>query len=131
VSRRGPAQPRGFALLAALFLMIVIATLGTFAMRLNVSQQTSTDLELAGVKADAALQSGIEYAAARVLAVGCGGVPDAPLAMPENFSVRLDNCQPVANIPTGTVFSVTAIAFRGQYGSPDFVHRERTVRITP
>ena len=133
-SPRKAGKQHGFALVAALFLLVV---LGAFAMRLNVSQQASTDLDLAGVRADAALHAGIQYAATRVLAAGCGGLPvtapAATLSLPQNFSVSFSNCQqlPVANSPPVNVFSVTATAFRGQYGSPDFVSRQRTVRITP
>ncbi|MET0533306.1 MAG: hypothetical protein ABW171_03695 [Steroidobacter sp.] len=130
---RGPVRSRGFALIAALFLLILVAVLGTFAMRLNSSQQTNTDLELGGVGADAALQSGIQYAAARVLAAGCGGLPAALPNLAQSFTVSFSNCQqlPVANAPPVNVFSVTATATRGLYGSPDFVSRQRTVRITP
>lgn len=131
MTRRGSAQTRGFALLAALFLLIVISVLGTFAVRLNISQQANTDLELGGARADAAVQSGIDYAAARVLASACGGLPSAPMPLPENFSVAFSGCTVVANIPAGPVFSLTATATRGQYGSPDFVSRRRTVLITP
>jgi MSHA biogenesis protein MshP len=128
---------RGFALVAALFFLVVVATLGAYAVRLNMSQQGSTDLDLAGARADAAVQTGIQYAAARVLTGGnCTSFPLAPnvaLNLPQNFDVTLtcnDNETLVANAPRVTVFLVTATATRGQYGSPDFVSRQRTVRIT-
>jgi MSHA biogenesis protein MshP len=128
---------RGFALVAALFFMVVLATLGAYAVRLNMSQQGSTDLDLAAARAEAAVQTGIQYAAARVLTAGsCTAFPLAPdvaLNLPQNFAVTLtcDNNETlVANAPTVTVFLVTATATRGQYGSPDFVSRQRTVRIT-
>jgi MSHA biogenesis protein MshP len=134
VNARGTRRSRGFALIAALFLLVVVALLGTFAARVNASQEGSGALDLAGVRADAALQAGIQYAAERVLAAGCGGLPGA-LPLAQNFSVAFDNCQqlpnPVANVPSVNVFSVRATATRGQYGSPDFVSRQRTVRITP
>lgn len=132
------SQPhRGFALVAALFLLVVLGTLGAYAVRLNLSQQGSTDLNLASARAEVAAQTGIQYAAARVLTTGnCSGFPLTPavaLNLPQGFQVRLacnNNETLVANTPTVTVFSVTAIATRGQYGSPDFVSRQRIVRIT-
>jgi len=127
---------RGFALIAALFLLIVLASLGAYAVRLNMSQQGSTDLDLASARADAAAQTGVQYAAARLLTAGnCNGIPLAPavaLNLPQNFAVTLSCTDEtlVANSPRVTVFFVTAIATRGQYGSPDFVSRQRTVRVT-
>ena len=135
MSIRVTKRSRGFALIAALFLLVVIAGLGTFAVRVGASQEGSIELDLAGVRADAALQAGIQYAAARVLVAGCGGLPATQVALAQNFDVIFDNCQPlpnrVANVPAVNVFSVRVTATRGQYGSPDFVSRQRTVRITP
>lgn len=128
------SRQRGFALVAALFLLVVVAALGTFAIRVHTSQQGSADLDLAGVRAEAAVQAGFQYAAARLLAPGatCATVNNRVIQLPQNFSTSL-GCQPVlvANSPPVTVFSVTAIATRGQYGSPEYVSRQRTVRITP
>ena len=88
-----PRCQRGFALVAALFLLVVLATLGAYAVRLNMSQQGSTDLYLAGARAEAAVQTGIQYAAARVLTTGnCTGFPLTPsvaLNLPQGFDVRL------------------------------------------
>jgi MSHA biogenesis protein MshP len=132
-----PRSGRGFALVAALFLLVVLATLGAYAVRLNMSQQGSADLDLAGARADAAVQTGIQYAATRVLTTGnCTGFPLVPavaLNLPHGFAVQLscdDDETLVANAPRVTVFLVTATATRGQYGTPDFVSRQRTVRIT-
>lgn len=137
MSRTHADRASGFALVAALFMLVVLAVLGAAAVRLNMSQQSSSDLDLAGVRADAAVEAGIEYAAARVLTTGnCNGFPAEPaiaLTLAQNFDVRL-RCSTetlVANSPTVTVFSVTAIASHGLYGSPEFVSRQRTVRITP
>lgn len=138
--RRTRQRVRGGALIAALFLLIVVATLGAFAVQINSSQLASNDLELASIRADAALHAGIQYATSRLLATSdCNSVsgllPGVPLSLPQNFRVSFDACDPldspVANTPAVTVFSIQVIATRGQYGSPDFVSRQRTVRITP
>lgn len=136
MNRAAPARERGFALVAALFLLVVLASLGAFAVRLNMSQQSSTDLDLASVRAEAALQTGIEYAAARIsTASNCSAVPAPPngLNLPQGFTVIFGctNETQVANTPTVNVFLVTATASRGNYGSPEFVSRQRKVRITP
>src|SRR6185436_17139397 len=66
MTRAVRSSQQGFALVAALFLMVVIAVLGTYAVRIGSSQQGGTNLELGSAGAEAALQSGIQYAAARL-----------------------------------------------------------------
>lgn len=129
-------RQRGFALVSAVFLLVVIAALGTFAVRVNANQQHSADLDLAMLRADAAAQSGIQYAAARLQATNsCNqGVAGQSLPLPQGYNVILACASPnppqVVNSVQVNVFFVTAIATRGQYGSPDFVSRQRTARIT-
>jgi MSHA biogenesis protein MshP len=137
MSRAHADRQDGFALVAALFMLVVLAVWGAAAVRLNMSQQSSSDLDLAGVRADAAVETGIEYAAARVLTTGdCSGFPLRPtisLQLAQDCQVTLSctTAETLVNTPTVTVFSVTAIASHGLYGSPEFVSRQRTVRITP
>jgi MSHA biogenesis protein MshP len=131
-------RQRGFALVSAVFLLVVVAALGAFAVRVNTNQQHASDLDLAMLRADAAAQSGIQYAAARLSsgANACGAdVNGQLLPLPQGYIVILQcnslNPAPVVNGVVENVFSVTATATRGQYGSPEFVSRQRTVRITP
>jgi len=37
---------RGFALIGALFVLVVVAALGAFAVRINMTQQHDADLDL-------------------------------------------------------------------------------------
>ena len=128
-------RSRGFALIAALFVLVVVATLGIFSIRVFGAQQSTVDLELSSARADAAVRTGVQYAAARMLAgnvaTACNRLTN-PLNLPQNFQVTFQGCGQlaVANQPPVTVFSVRVTATRGQYGTPDFVSRQRTVRIT-
>ena len=129
-------RQRGFALVSAVFLLVVIAVLGAFAVRVNTNQQHGADLNLAVLRAEAAAQSGIQYAATRLLAANsCSlDVNGQSLPLPQGYNVMLQ-CNPanpprVVNGVAVNVFLVTATATRGQYGSPEFVSRQRTVRIT-
>ena len=73
----GPREQRGFALIGALFLLVVLAALGAFAVRINMTQRHAADLDLQELRAEAALNAGVEYAAARLLAPGvdnCGNL---------------------------------------------------------
>ena len=45
---RASRAQRGFALIAALFVLVVLAALGAFAVHINMMQQHDAGLELAG-----------------------------------------------------------------------------------
>lgn len=132
-------RERGFALIGALFLLVVLAALGAFAVRINMTQRHSSTLELQEARAQAALQAGIEYAAARLLLAPPGGncnrVQNIP-GLPGNFTVTFVNCvrQGPYTINTDTVFIYTfqeVTATSGVYGTPEYVRRTaRNVRIT-
>lgn len=57
---------RGFSLISAIFLLIVIAALGTFAMTLSTTQQQSLALNVLGSRAYQAARSGIEWGAFQI-----------------------------------------------------------------
>jgi MSHA biogenesis protein MshP len=126
---------RGFALIAAVFLLVVLAALGAFAVRISMMQRHTSTLELQELRAQAALQAGIEYAAARLLATGnCNQVRDIP-GMPGNFAVTFPNCNAQPYDINGVfvtiyTFDVTATS-AAAYGTPEFVVRTaRGVRVT-
>ncbi len=54
---------RGFALLSAIFLLVVISSLGLFAVTLTSSQNQSQVLDVLGSRAYQAARAGIEWAA--------------------------------------------------------------------
>jgi MSHA biogenesis protein MshP len=120
----------GFALVAAIFLMVVLAGLGAFAVRTAMSQQFVTNLELESARAEAAVHAGMEYAALALSPPnGCASL-STTFEVADGFTVRIDHC--VQQSSTPVVFALDITASRGTYGSPEFVSREaRGVRITP
>lgn len=135
MSVRAAHRERGFALIAALFLLVVLAALGAFAVHINMTQRHTSTLELQELRAQAALQSGIDYAASRLLATGdCNRVRDIP-DMPGNFAVTFANCigrDYGINGVTVTIYTLDVTARSGAaYGTPEFVVRAaRDVRVT-
>jgi MSHA biogenesis protein MshP len=121
----------GFALIAALFVLIVLAGIGVFALRANVAQRNATDLELSIARADSALHSGVEYAAARLSPPNaCAALPPI-LNLPDGFTVAF-TCAPQAytvNGVTVNVFTVDVTAVQGAYGAPGFVSRSTRARV--
>ena len=129
-----PRGQRGFALIAALFVLVVLAALGAFAVRVNMTQQHDADLELQQLRAEAALNSGVEYAATRLLAPGgnCGNLASLNV---DGYDVTF-TVIPCAGTPytvnsaAVTVYTVTVTSSRGVYGTPEFVARTSTVRVS-
>jgi MSHA biogenesis protein MshP len=135
MSIRTVRRERGFALIGALFLLVVLAAFGAFAVRISMTQRHASTLELQELRAQAALQAGIEYAAARLTPGGlCNRVQNIPAAgLPGNFTVTFTNCvRQGYNGNTVFVYTFSEIAATsGVYGTPEYVRRSaRNVRIT-
>lgn len=120
-------RARGFSLVAALFLVVVVAALGVFAVRVGMAQQQTVNLALLGARALAAANSGIEYGAYRALTDSV--CAPATLNMSEaglnGFTVNV-TCSDTSHSESGgsvTVYRIEALATYGTYGQPDYVSR--------
>ena len=123
---------RGFALIGALFVLVVVAAVGAFAVRINMTQQHDADLDLQQLRVEAALNSAVEYAATRLLApaANCGNLANPNVS---GYAVAFNACarvQYVVNSATVNVYTVTLTSSRGVYGTPEFVARTATVRVS-
>lgn len=132
-TRRGICRQRGAALFAALFLLIVVAALGSYAARLGVKQDHAASLQLLQVRAEAAAMSGLEFAANRARANSCpaGPTPVSLLAAPELSSFVVEvRCTSIA-VGAQRVYelSASAVTAAAPYGSPDFVQRTLRRRV--
>jgi MSHA biogenesis protein MshP len=134
------SRQRGVVLIAALFMIIVLAGLGIFAVRLGAGQQQSVNLALLGVRAQAAADSGVELGANRALK-GAGCAPLLPLTTTVavtlteaalngfNVSVVCSHSNQTVGTVTYDVYKLSAFAQSGTYGTPAYVARtaSRTV----
>jgi MSHA biogenesis protein MshP len=66
----GRGSQRGFSLVAAVFLLVVLAALGAYAVRLNTLQQQSVTAALRGSQALEAARAGAAWAAYRSINAG-------------------------------------------------------------
>jgi MSHA biogenesis protein MshP len=134
-------RQRGIVLVAALFMIIVLAGLGLFAIRLGASQQQSVNLTLLGVRAQAAANSGAELGAYRALdAAGC--VPLLPVTTTVsvilteaalngfNVSVICSHSNQTVGALTYDVYRLDAFAQSGTYGTPAYVARTATRSVS-
>ncbi|MDD5301266.1 MAG: hypothetical protein PHD65_12335 [Gallionella sp.] len=62
-----PPHERGFGLVSAIFLLVVVVALGTFAVTLSTTQQQNAALDIMGSRAYQAARTGIEWGAYQVL----------------------------------------------------------------
>jgi MSHA biogenesis protein MshP len=133
-----PAVQRGFSLVSAIFLLVVIAALGTFAVTLSTTQQQSAALDVLGSRAYQAARAGIEWGAYQVVNGGivCSVLPATSSntvtltgTTLQNFTVTV-NCGSVATTEAGTtvtMYQLTSLAKQGT--SPDYVERQMSVTI--
>lgn len=125
---------RGFSLVPALFLLIVLASLGAVAVRLTAVSEQTTVLAIQGTRAYAAARAGVETATYDALANGnCGTntitLTEGGLA---GFTVETD-CTSTSHQEGGTtttIYVIDAFAQGGAYGSPDYVSRRLRSKVT-
>ena len=140
-----PASQRqaGFSLFAAIFLLVVLGTLGAYMIAMGSVQQATPVFALQGAQAEKAARSGIDWALHRALQAGavgatCGTAPATPttngfnLAGPGFDGVRVTvQCtytQHVQGPDTFNVFAIVATAEVGSFGDPSYV--SRTLQVT-
>lgn len=124
VVKATPGQ-HGFSLISTLFMLVVLAALGSYMVRLNISQQTTTTLSLQSVRAWYAASSGLEWAVYQIKTNNsCPSVPSS--FSTDGFSITLSGCTayPVTEGASSyTLYDVQVNASRGVFGTPDYVAR--------
>lgn len=131
-----PPLQRGFAAVAAIFLVVVLAALGGFMLSFSNSQQLSSVQDMQGSRAYWVARSGLEWGMAAVLASApvapavtplpsCPGTTAAPTPL-EGFTLTV-HCIPQTFNEAGvtrTIFRLEAIASAGgAVGSISYVER--------
>jgi MSHA biogenesis protein MshP len=125
--RRG----RGFALVPALFLIVVVGLLAVIAVRVTTAQQETVTLGLQQARALAAARAGIDWAAYSALNGSCvGGTLTLPGASLAGYTVVVTCVSTAFTDGSGSYssFSIGATATFGNYGTADF--SRRVVRAT-
>ena len=133
----------GFSLFAAIFLLVVLGTLGAFMVTIGSVQRATPVFALQGAQVEKAARSGIEWALHRALVAGdvvatCGGAPSTPttntfgLAGPGLNGITVDvvcsYTQHVQGPDNFNVYAILATAEFGALGEPNYV--ARTLQVT-
>jgi len=130
-----PMRRRGFALVAALVVLVLLGSMGALMVRVTGVEQVGTSLSLLGVRADLAARSGLEWAVHRVVIDGDCPAPTTTLPLGEGaltgFRVVVA-CAATTHVE-GTVerrsLEVRAEASFGSPGTLESVYREIHVAL--
>ncbi len=141
--KRLSSQQSGFSIITAIFVIVILASVGAFMATIGGSQQLVTHFSVLGSRTLLVAQSGMEWAVHDVLrntAAGFGGcnpsgstsfTPSAPGL--SGFSVTL-GCSSTPGINEGglvyAVYALTSTASTGTLGTPAYASRTISATVT-
>lgn len=142
------ARQAGFSLVAAIFLIVVLAALAAFAVQIAMAQYQGANVELLEARAQAAADAGIEWGTNLTLQtppVICGGGVPVGKTFTLTQGALKGFVLAVACTPTQhqiyspgppptprnyEVYTLKSTATHGSYGGPDYVARSVTRNVT-
>jgi len=125
---------RGVALIAAIFVLVVLAALALFMLNLSGTQHFTSMWAVQGARAHYAAQSGLEWGAWQALNGGGCNNPTLQVdaGAPQTFNVAVA-CTSSAFTEHGTprtIWTITATAtYGGSVGSIGFVQRQQRATV--
>jgi MSHA biogenesis protein MshP len=126
---------KGFSIVMAIFILVVLGLLGSYMVRMSGVQQATSSYALQGARAYQAAKAGLGWAVAKISAGGsCTDVnTQATLTLSglTGFTVSL-GCTSASyqeGSDTPVIFQLNAHSEYGAYGSADYVSRELEVSI--
>jgi MSHA biogenesis protein MshP len=146
---------RGFALVAAIFIVVILALLGIMMVTIGGMQRATATTAAQGTRAFYAARAGIEWATANVIippgtaatrAATCGAPPTPPVTQSatttsnftltaaglNNFNVSV-TCFYTLHQEHGApynIYAITSTATSGNFGDADFVSRTLNATAT-
>lgn len=140
----GGKRQRGFALVAAVFIVVVLAMLGIMMVTIGGTQRATASAAVQGARAYHAARTGVEwgiYQALNNTVPTCGAAASTPTT--NNFSLAVAGLQGFAvtvsceytehrehGPPDYKVFVITSTATSGSFGEADHVSRRIQVTVT-
>ena len=127
-------QQRGFSLIPALFLLVVLSALAAVAVRLSGTQHQTVALAMQSARAFAAAQTGVDWAAYAALVNG--SCASSSVALTEGglngftVDVSCSSSSHAEGSSTHIVYQIDAFARAGTYGGPDYVSRRIRATVT-
>ncbi len=132
--QKAPGRQRGFALVVAIFLIVVLSSLAMYIVRISGMQHQTVNVTLLGARAFQAARVGVEWGAFQAL--DSAACTTTTLTLTEGgldgFDVEV-TCTSSSHTETGNTYNVFAIdveARAGVYGNPDYVSRRMQATLT-
>ncbi len=132
-------KQRGFLLPAAIFILVILAALGAYALNITSVQQNTSLLDTQGTKAYQAARTGVEWAAYQVLNPGSTALANCPASPStlniDNFVVSV-TCTRFANyFEQGTdhtiaMYDIRATASFGTVGTNNYIQRQIKLTVS-
>ncbi len=128
---RHPRQS-GFAAVAAIFLVVVMAAMGAFMVSISNAQQLASAADLQGNRAYWAARAGLEWALGAVTlnpsASACASPPaTVDTGATFNLAFTCDLQSYTEGTATVKIFNLRSVASAGAAGSPTYVERSVSV----
>ena len=128
---------KGFTLIGAIFLIVVVAALGTFMVSIGTVQRSTSVFSLMSSRSQFAAESGMQWAINYVLTNdACFGAPNDSFTLTGGSSdgYTIDLVCTVSNVDEGpdnyNVFHLTATASKGTIGAVDYYRRTVAASVT-
>jgi len=129
---------RGFLLPAAIFLLVILAALGAYALNISSTQQATSKQDIQGSRAYQAARAGLEWAIFQVLAPGTANLVNCPTPTTltiEGFTVNVTCTQSVDYNEQGTdrtirLFEIISRASFGVAGTIDYSERQLQATVS-
>lgn len=123
-------RQRGFAAIAAIFLVVLLAALGGFMVTLSNTQQLNAVQDLQGSRAYWAARAGVSWGVAKVIATPATCPSGAPASI-DGFALALTCSRTVYTDGASSVvlYRFTAIASVGNAGAVNFVERSVSASV--
>jgi MSHA biogenesis protein MshP len=119
-----PIRQSGFAAIAAIFLVVVLASMGAFMVSISNSQQISSAQDVQGMRAYWAAQGGLEWGVAAANAASACPASTTALSL-DGFAVSVTCTSNVYSEggKTVTLLRLISVANSGTPGSVTYVER--------
>ena len=127
---------RGFSLVSAIFLMVVLVILGSSLVTVSSIQHTTSAQLVQVARANYAARAGAEWAATQAgSGAWCAAPTTTSFALPaplDGFTLEVSCARADHAISASTLqyFVVDVTATSGNYGGPDYVRRKLRTKVT-
>ena len=127
----------GFLLPAAIFILVILAALGAYALNITSIQQTTSTQDVQGARAYQSARAGVEWAAYQVLSPGTTALANCPASPTsltiDNFTVVVSCTRSADYFEQGSdhtiaMYDIVATASFGTSGALNYI--ERQVQLT-